>query len=66
MRANGSGALFYGRSDTANQGLISATTSEGWKADPSLDASRSSALYKNDLTEIRVNAVLGLNLIRAF
>lgn len=30
------------------------------------DASRSSALYKNDLAEIRVNAVFGLNLIRAF
>ena len=30
------------------------------------DASRSSALYKNDLAEIRVNALFGLNLIKAF
>ena len=30
------------------------------------DASRSSALYKKDLTEIRVNAIFGLNLIKAF
>ena len=30
------------------------------------DASRSSALYKNNLAEIRVNALFGLNLIKAF
>ena len=29
-------------------------------------ASRSSALYQNGITEIRVNALLGMNLIRAF
>ena len=66
LRADGSGALFYGRSDTHNHGQVSVTTSEEWKADPSLDASRSSALYKNGLTEIRVNALYGLNLIKAF
>lgn len=30
------------------------------------DLSRSSSLYQNGLTEIRVNALLGMNLIRAF
>lgn len=32
----------------------------------SFDASRVSNLYKNDLAEIRVNALFGLNLIKAF
>lgn len=32
----------------------------------SFDASRTSSLYQNGLTEIRVNALYGLNLIRAF
>ena len=31
-----------------------------------IDASRNSALYQNDLAEVRVNALFGLNLIRAF
>lgn len=31
-----------------------------------LDASRVSSLYQNSITEIRVNALFGLNLIRAF
>ena len=35
-------------------------------ADPAIDASRVSSLYQNDLTEVRVNALFGLNLIRAF
>lgn len=30
------------------------------------DASRVSSLYQNGLTEIRLNALLGMNLIRAF
>ena len=32
----------------------------------SLDASKSSSLYQNGVTEVRVNAIYGLNLIRAF
>ena len=32
----------------------------------SFDASRVSSLYKNDLTEVNVNALYGLNLIKAF
>lgn len=32
----------------------------------SFDASRTSSLYQNGLTEIRVNALFGLNLIRAY
>lgn len=31
-----------------------------------LDASKSSSLYQNDLSEVRVNGLFGLNLIRAF
>ncbi len=30
------------------------------------DASRVSSLYQKDLSEVRVNALFGLNLIRAF
>lgn len=30
------------------------------------DLSRSSSLYQNGLNEVRVNALFGLNLIRAF
>lgn len=32
----------------------------------SIDASRNSALYQNDITEVRVNALFGLSLIRAY
>lgn len=35
-------------------------------ADPAIDASRSSSLYQNDLPEVRVNALFGLNLIKAY
>ena len=31
-----------------------------------LDASRISSLYQNDLSEVRVKALCGLNLIKAF
>lgn len=34
--------------------------------DMQLDASKSSSLYVNDLSEVRVNALFGMNLIRAF
>lgn len=65
-RAASGGACFYARNDTNNQGVVSTSTSGDWKADPSLDASRVSSLYQNGLTEVRVNALLGLNLIKAF
>lgn len=32
----------------------------------SLDASKSSSLYQDNLSEIRVNGLFGLNLIKAF
>lgn len=35
-------------------------------ADPAIDASKCNSLYQEALTEIRVNALYGLNLIRAF
>ena len=65
-RADGTGALFYRKSDSNNQGQVSIASSGDWKADPSLDGSRLSALYQNGLTEVRVNAIYGLNLIKAF
>ncbi len=65
-RAASGGACFYARNDTNNQGVVSTSTSGDWKADPSLDASRVSSLYQNGLTEVRVNALFGMNLIRAF
>ena len=42
------------------------STDSGAPVGISLDASRVSSLYQNDLTEIRVNALFGLNLIRAY
>ena len=35
-------------------------------SDLNFDASRVSSLYQKDLFEVRVNAIYGLNLIRAF
>lgn len=42
------------------------STDSGAPVGITLDASRVSSLYQNDLTEIRVNALFGLNLIRAY
>ncbi len=64
-RASGVGALFYAVETSTNHGLVSSETRE-WKADPTVDASRSSALYKDGLTEVRVNSLRALALIRAY
>ena len=39
---------------------------ENIPADPAIDLSRSNSLYQDGLNEVRVNALFGLSLIRAF
>lgn len=59
-------ALYYAYPDQAVRTLFDYNAENKIPADPAIDASRSSSLYQNDLTEVRVNALFGLNLIRAF
>ena len=63
-RASGSGALFYARNDTNNQGQVSIATSGDWKADPSIDASKSNALFGKSST-VQPDAIRFLCLIRS-
>ena len=59
-----SSALFWGKK---NLGATKTQQITGESSlDIYLDASRASSLYKNELNEVRVNALFGLNLIRAF
>lgn len=39
---------------------------ENIPADPAIDLSRNNSLYQDGLNEVRVNALFGLSLIRAF
>ena len=63
---NSSGALYAvgGRSDLQ----VSNTNSPAnlVASDLNFDASRVSSLYQKDLSEVRVNALFGLSLIRAY
>lgn len=59
-------ALYYAYPEQAVKTQYDYSTENKIPADPAIDASRSSSLYQDDLTEVRVNAVFGLNLIRAF
>lgn len=61
---NGSGALKKYSVNTPNR--VAAENGSSAYVNFSLNASESSSLYQNDLNEIRVNAMFGLNLIRAF
>ena len=63
---DGASALYYAYPDQAVKTQYDYSTENKIPADPAIDASRSSSLYQDDLTEVRVNAVFGLNLIRAF
>nr|DAJ96594.1 MAG TPA: hypothetical protein [Caudoviricetes sp.] len=45
---------------------VAQETANNIPCDPCIDASRSSSLYQDNLTEIKVNALFGLNLIKAF
>ena len=60
------GALYYAYPAQAVKMLSDYNIENKIPADPAIDASRVSSLYQNDLTEVRVNALFGLNLIRAF
>ena len=63
---NNSGALYAvgGRSDLQVSNMNSPANLVA--SDLNFDASRVSSLYQKDLFEVRVNAIYGLNLIRAF
>lgn len=61
---NGLGALKKYSVNTPNR--VAAENGSSAYVNFSLNASESSSLYQNDLNEIRVNAMFGLNLIRAF
>lgn len=63
---DGASALYYAYPDQAVKTQYDYSTENKIPADPAIDASRVSSLYQNDLTEVRVNALFGLNLIRAF
>ena len=59
-------ALYYAYPDQEVKTQYDYSTENKIPADPAIDASRVSSLYQNDLSEVRVNALFGLNLIRAF
>lgn len=63
---DGASALYYAYPDQAVKTQYDYSTENKIPADPAIDASRVSSLYQNDLTEVRVDALFGLNLIRAF
>lgn len=63
--ARGEGSLSY-RSNSVMQMVTKQLATETNPADVVLNASTTSSLYQDGLTEIRVNALYGLNLIKAF
>ena len=63
--ARGEGSLSY-RSNSVMQMVAKQLATETNPADVVLNASTTSSLYQDGLTEIRVNALYGLNLIKAF
>ena len=60
------GALYYAYPAQAVKMLTDYNIENKIPADPAIDASKCNSLYQEGLTEIRVNALYGLNLIRAF
>lgn len=67
-RATGyeNGALYYAYPAQEVKMLSDYNIENKIPADPAIDASKCNSLYQEGLTEIRVNALYGLNLIRAF
>lgn len=63
-QATGEGSLYYPKENTTK---TEATYNNplSYPVDIALDASRSSALYVNNLSEVRVNALFGMMLIRS-
>ena len=64
-QAGGLEALYY-YAPTQTRMQVAQETANNIPCDPCIDASRSSSLYQDNLTEIKVNALFGLNLIKAF
>lgn len=64
-QAGGLDALYY-YAPTQTRMQVAQETANNIPCDPCIDASRSSSLYQDNLTEIKVNALFGLNLIKAF
>ena len=67
-RATGyeNGALYYAYPAQEVKMLSDYNIENKIPADPAINASKCNSLYQEGLTEIRVNALYGLNLIRAF
>ena len=65
VQAVGQGALYY----PMENGTKTETTSNNplnYPVEIAIDASRSSSLYVNDLSEVRVNALFSMMLIRSY
>ena len=60
------GALYYAYHDQKVKTQYDYSDSYRIPADPAIDASKCNSLYQAELNEVRVNALFGLNLIRAF
>ncbi len=60
------GALYYAFPQQEVKTVTEYKTENQIPADPAIDLSRSNSLYQDGLNEVRVNALYGLNLIRAF
>ena len=60
------GALYYAFPHQEVKTLTEYKTENQIPADPAIDLSRSNSLYQDGLNEVRVNALFGLSLIRAF
>lgn len=61
------GSASSGCFTTTSEQIAEQVSGAGYGAyEKTFDASRTSSLYQNGLTEIRVNALYGLNLIKAF
>lgn len=60
------GALYYAYPDQKVKTQYDYSDSYRIPADPAIDASKCNSLYQAELNEVRVNALFGLNLIRAF
>lgn len=59
------GSMYYAFASQNVKTMVS-MQEENIPADPAIDLSRSNSLYQDGLNEVRVNALFGLSLIRAF
>ena len=63
--SSGAGA-FYGASENKGHTMPSTSSDTPQHNRIMFDASRISGIYKNSLNEVRVNALFGLHLVRAY